>query len=158
MTKEGVSYVVVEYTNYKEGGPAVYARLKGLDRSNKDLSIIYFFDITKINGTTVEYQKGMKVFNALGKIKRLQHLPQPDDRVTVLAAAHEDAADEEVKVKAEGLKLKSKTLGINKGMFVRDEDGKYYRLKQVQGIKRSLGGSEFDQAEFLSYYKDYIGV
>lgn len=144
ITKDGQSYVVVEYTNFKEGGPAVYAT-----DSEGDLLLVYFFDIAEINGTTVEYQRGSKVFNALGKIKRKQHLPQPDDKVTI--AEHES-------IEVKGLKLKSKTLGINRGMFIQDNDGNYYRLKQVLSLDRAIGSSNFDRDSFLQIYRDYIGV
>lgn len=152
-TKDGIAYKVVEYTNYKEGGPAVYCRKEG-DASN---TLVYFFDIDEINGTKVEFQKGSKVFNALGKIKRAEHLPQPDDEVVILDDTISDT-DEKQTVEVDTLKLKSKSLGINKGMFVKSSDGDSYRLKQVFDIKRSLGGSGFSRDNFLKIYKDYTGV
>lgn len=153
-TKDGNRYRVVSYTNYKDGGPAVYVRSAG----SKDLVLVYFFDIDTINKTKVEYQSGPKVFRALGKIHREQHLPQPDDRVVVLR--EESSADQDGKDTAEvaGLKLKSKSLGVNRGLHIKDTDGKYYRLKQVFDVKRALGGSRFDRDSFIAYYKDYAGV
>ena len=152
-TKDGIKYKVVEYTNYKENGPAVYARLP----DSKDNVLVYFIDIDEINGTKVEYQRSSKIFHALGKIKREQPLPQPDDKIVVL---NDHVSDEDSKEQAEveGLKLKSKALGINKGMFVKDTDGKYIRLKQILEITPSIGGTTFSRDAFLKYYKDYIGV
>lgn len=144
LTKDGVQYTVVEYTNFKDGGPAVYGRGVGDD----DVTLIYFFDIEKINNTQVEYQRGSKVFNALGKIKRAQHLPQPDDKVTI--------GEQVVEVKS--LKLKSKNLGVNKGLFIRDDEDNNFRIKDILDIDRSLGGSDFNREAFLQIYKDYAGV
>ncbi len=152
-TKDGLLLKVVEYTNFKEGGPAVYAK-KGDD---PDLILVYFFDIEEINGTRVEFQKGSKVFNALGKIKRAEHLPQPDDEVVVLDDKISDT-DEKQTVEVDTLKLKSKALGINKGMFIKTSEGESYRLKQVLDVKRSIGGSNFNRDNFLKLYKDYTGV
>lgn len=153
-TKEGGRFKVVEYTNYKEGGPAVYARV----RDSRDVVLVYFFDILSINGTRVEYQKGSRVFTALGHIAREQQLPQPDDIVIVRADHFEAKKNETKEVEVDSLKLKSKSLRINKGMFVRDVDGNFYRLKDILGIKRALGGSAFNKQSFLEYYKEYIGV
>lgn len=154
LTKDGSAYRVVEYTNYKEGGPAIYAKQKSGDKS---LILVYFFDIDSINGTKVEYVRGSKVFTALGKIDRKQHLPQPDDKIVVLTDTISDS-DEKETIDVAALKLKSKSLGINKGMFVKDTDGNVFRLKQILDINRSLGGSDFDRAEFMSIYKDYSGI
>jgi hypothetical protein len=155
-TKDGAKYKVVEYTNYKEGGPAVYAK----SPTSKEVALVYFFDIQSINGTKVEYQRGTRVFHALGKISRDQHLPQPDDKIVVLDNGISDDDDETGKqtAKVDSLKLKSKALGINKGMFVKDDDGKTYRLKQILDIEPSLGGASFNREAFLKYYKDYTGV
>jgi hypothetical protein len=155
-TKDGATYKVVEYTNYKEGGPAVYAK----SPTSKEIALVYFMDIDSINGTKVEFQRGSRVFNALGKVSRDQHLPQPDDKIVILDNGISDDDDETGKqtAKVNNLKLKSKALGINKGMFVKDDEGNTYRLKQILDIEPSLGGSTFDRDAFLKYYKDYTGV
>lgn len=152
LTKDGMKLRVVEYTNYKEGGPAVYAK-----STAKELILVYFFDIAEINGTKVEYERGSKVFNALGKISREQHLPQPDDKIVVLKDTMSDE-DEKSRAEVATLKLKSKSLGVNKGLFVKDDQGNAYRLKQILDIDRALGGSNFDRDAFMSIYKDYTGV
>ena len=152
ITKDGNKLRVVEYTNYKEGGPAVYAK-----SAAKELVLVYFFDIAEINGTKVEYERGSKVFNALGKISRDQHLPQPDDKIVVLKDSMSDE-DEKSRAEVATLKLKSKSLGVNKGLFVKDDQGNAYRLKQILDIDRALGGSNFDRDVFMSTYKDYTGV
>ncbi len=152
-TKDGNTYKVVEYTNYKEAGPAVYARSK-----SKETVLVYFIDIDELNGTKVEYQRGSKVLSALGKVDREQHLPQPDDKVVVLNKSISDEQEERQRAEVSALKLKSKSLGSSKGMFVKDLDGNYYRLKQILDIDRAIGGSNFDRDAFLSTYKDYLGV
>jgi len=144
-TKDGLIYKVVEYTNYKDGGPAVYGKVKG----DKTLTLIYFFDIAEINGVQVEFVKGAKVFNALGKILRAQHLPQPDDKIMI-------ASEKEVEVKA--LKLRSKTVGPSKGLLVKDDNDDYYRLTQITDIERNLHGDYFDREVFMKLYYDYLGV
>lgn len=151
-TTDGHLFKVISYTNYKDNGPAVYAR----PRNSKDVVLIYFFDIDAINGTKVEYQKSSRIFRAFGKISRLFHLPQPDDKIIVLT---DKISDEDLKEKVEvaGLKLKSKSLGVNKGMFVKDDAGNYYRLNQILDIERALGSEKFDREKFLEYYKDYTG-
>jgi hypothetical protein len=145
-TKDKQSYKVVSYTNYKDGGPAVYGKMRG----DKSLTLIYFFDIAEINDVPVELVKGSKVFNALGKITRAQHLPQPDDKLII--------GDEEKMVEVQGLKLKSKTVGPSKGLLVKDDNGDYYRLKQIKDIERNLHGDHFDREAFMHIYHDYLGV
>ena len=143
-TSDNLVYQVVEYTNFKDGGPAIYTKSK----NDSSLTLVYFFDIVKINRTEVEYQKDSKVFNALGKIDRSQHLPQPDDKVTV--------GDKTVEVKS--LKLKSKRTGESKGMLLKSTDDDYFRIKNIDDIQRALGGSNFNKDKFLELYRDYIGI
>lgn len=153
-TKDGHTYKVVEYTNYKEAGPAVYAK----SPTSKESVLVYFVDIEQINGTRVEYQRGSKVFSAFGRIKRSQHIPQPDDTVilSIDKISHEDEEKDQAEV--DGLRLKSKALGINKGMFIKTTDGNHYRLKQIVDIIPDLGSHHFNRTEFLKIYKDYAGV
>jgi hypothetical protein len=153
-TKDGALLKVVEYTNFKTAGPAVYCKLE----SNTDLVLVYFFDIEEINSTRVEFQKSAKVFEALGKIKREIHLPQPDDKVVVKQNKIDATSDEKFSVEVKSLKLKSKSLGNNKGMFVKADDDNSYRIKDIISIDRSLGSDEFDRDSFLQIYKDYIGI
>lgn len=152
-TKDGVKYRVVEYTNYKDGGPAIYAKIP----KTSDIILVYFFDIAEINGTSVEYQKSSKIFNAFGKISRDQHLPQPDDNITIFTDKTDPEGSKRT-VEVAGLKLKSKSLGINRGMFVKDRDGDYHRLKNILDLEPALGTHTFDRSSFISTYKDYIGV
>lgn len=152
-TIDNQSYRVISYTNYKDGGPAIYVRSK----DSKNPVLVYFFDIAAINGTRVEYNRGSRVFRALGRIDRLFHLPQPDDKILVLTNKITDEDGKE-QVEVTGLKLKAKSLGISKGMFVKDKDGNHYRLAQILDIDRAIGGQAFDREKFLAYYKDYAGV
>lgn len=152
-TKDGDTFKVVAYTNYKDGGPAVYARAKGASAN----TLIYFFDIDSINNVRVEYQRGSKVFRALGKIVRTYHLPQPDDKITVISKKI-DSDDSKHVVEVASVRLKAKNLGVSRGMFVKDTEGNNFRLNQILDIDRALGGSDFDRNNFLSYYKDYTGA
>jgi hypothetical protein len=147
-------YRVIEYTNFKAGGPAVYVKVAG----TKDIILVYFFDIKSINNTKVEYQHSSKCFHALGKITREYHLPQPDDKIVVLTEEIDDAEDAKQTAEVVGLKLKSKSLGTHKGLLIKDTDGHYFRLKQILDIKPALGGQSFDRDAFLLTYKDYTGA
>lgn len=152
-TVDGQVYRVLGYTNYKEGGPAVYARGKG----GGEPVLVYFFDIDQINGTRVEYQRGSRVFRAAGKVGREIQLPQPGDKITVLTG-RPTVEDSKEQVEVVALKLKSKSLGVNKGLLFKDAAGNAYRLKQILDIDREIGGERFDRDAFLVYYKDYAGV
>lgn len=147
-TKDGLLTKVVSYTNFKDSGPAVYCKIKG-----EDQTLVYFFDIVKINDVAVEYSKAAKVFKALGKISREQHLPQPDDKVTIKTAAGPKTA-----VDITGLKLKSKLLGISNGLFMKDVDGNFYRVADLIAVKSSIGSTRFNRADFFEIYADYLGV
>jgi hypothetical protein len=152
-TKDGAKYRVIEYTKYKDGGPAVYCKIPKAG----DVVLVYFFDIAEINGTSVEYQRSSKVFRAFGKISRDQQLPQPDDKVIVFDDKRDPEGSKRL-VEVASLKLNSKNLGINKGMFFKDRDGKYHRIKNILDLDPSLGTHTFDRGSFISSYKDYIGV
>lgn len=148
QTSDGQRFRVVTYTNYKEGGPAVYCR----NRGDKAQTLVYFFDIVAINGTKVEYSRGSKMFNALGKITRAQHLPQPDDNVVIASKG------EKRTVEVDSLKLKSKAYGTNKGILIKDKEGNVHRLKAIIDIDPAIGGSRFNRKAFFSLYDDYLGV
>jgi hypothetical protein len=147
-TKDGLGTRVISYTNFKEGGPAVYCKNRGDGRQ----TLVYFFDIDEINGTKVEYSKNSRMFNALGKINREQHLPQPDDKVVVVSGG------EKITVEVASLKLKSKLLGINKGIFIKDKNGVAHRLRNIIDIESAIGGRRFNRKAFLSFYDEYLGV
>lgn len=147
-SKDGQVFRVVTYTNFKESGPAVYCR----NRGDKSQTLIYFFDIESINGTRVEYSKGARMFNALGKLSREIHLPQPDDKVVVVSGG------ERITIEVASLKLKSKLLGMNKGIFIKDTDGNAHRLKNIVDVDSAIGGRRFNRKAFMSYYDEYLGV
>ena len=65
-TKDGVSFQVLSYTNYRDKGPAVYVE----HTPSVPSDAVYFFDIGKINGKSVELLNGPKVFRSLGPLKR----------------------------------------------------------------------------------------
>lgn len=147
-TSDGQKFKVVAYTNFKDGGPAVYCRNRG-DRTQ---TLVYFFDIVEINGTKVEYSSSSKMLNALGKVIRDVQLPQPDDKIVVLSNG------EKRSVEVAGLKLKSKSLGVNKGILVKDTNGDYHRLKNILDIDPALGTGRFNKKNFASIYSEYSGV
>lgn len=158
-THDGKLYRVLSYNSFKDAGPAVFARtIKQDEADSHHVVLVYFFDIEKINGVTVELVPGSKVFRALGLIKRSQHLPQPDDNVT---AEVSDINTEETDTKfleVKALKLKSKTLGHARGMHVIGTDDEIIRLKHVKNIKRALTDVTFNHDEFVKLYKDYFGA
>lgn len=148
-TKDGMEFTVLEYTNYKERGPAVYVEHTASIPSDA----VYFFDIAKVNGVSVTFGGG-KVFKASGAIKRKFHLPQPGDTITVRSGG--SAVD----MKVSGLKLHSKTEGLAKGLLVQvktEGETSYYRLGEIIDIHRSIGNDMFDRSKFLRVYKDYVG-
>lgn len=150
-TKDGAELEVITYTNFKSKGPAVYVE----HNPGTPAVIIYFFDIEKINGVRVELNNSSKVFNALGKIKRRFHLPQSNDQLVIKKDAENPDESDIVAVKE--LKLHSKNLGLSKGLLVRDKDGTYYRLDDIQDIKPAVGGDSFNRRKFLRYYSEYRG-
>jgi hypothetical protein len=148
-TKDRKTYKVVSYTNFKEGGPAVYCRLN----DSADNVLVYFFDIEEINGVRVEYVKGSKVFTALGKLVRPMNLPQPDDKITVI-----DRDDNRRTVTVDGLKLKQKQQSHNRGLLVKDTDGELHRLKDIVAIDRTIGSDRFSREAFKDIYAEYMGI
>lgn len=150
-TKEGVTFTVLSFTNYRDKGPAVYVE----HTPGVPSDAVYFFDIIKINGKSVEYVPGQKVFRAAGELSRKFQLPQINDTVTI------KGSDGSKDITVTGLKLHKKQ-DLAKGMFVvgteEDTDEKeMIRLDQILDIKRDIGGSNFSRDKFLSYYDDYRG-
>lgn len=150
-TKDGVSFQVLSYTNYRDKGPAVYVEHTPTVPSDA----VYFFDIGKINGKTVEYVAGPKVFRSLGVMKRKWQLPQPGDIITYRAST----GTQDMVVKA--LKL-HKRGELSKGLLIQGEDPDtkekiFIRLPQIIDLKRDIGNDLFSRDRFLSYYSDYTG-
>jgi len=150
-TKDGVSFQVLSYTNYRDKGPAVYVEHTPAVPSDA----VYFFDIQKINGKTVELLAGPKVFRSLGPLKRRFQLPQPNDTITWRASG--GTADMTVK----SLKL-HKRGELAKGLLIVGEDPEteervFVRLAQIIDLKRDIGNDLFSRDRFLAYYGDYQG-
>lgn len=150
-TKDGVSFKVLSYTNYRDRGPAVYVEHTPAVPSDA----VYFFDIAKINGKTVEYLSGPKVFRSLGPLKRRFQLPQPNDTITWRSPD----GTKDVEVKA--LKLHKKG-ELAKGILAVCEDPDsqervFIRLNQIIDLKRDIGNDLFSRDKFLSFYGDYSG-
>lgn len=155
-TSDGYLYRVIEYTNFKDAGPAVYAAEKGV----KTPKLVYFSDITSINGVKVEYSKATKLLKAFGRLDRKIHLPQPDDSITAITDTIDAQGDDADLYEVLSVKLKSRAAGPNKGLVVKvDSDvHPYIRLSQILDIRRSIGSSNFNRSEFQTLYKDYMGA
>lgn len=150
-TREGVSFQVLSYSNYRDKGPCVYVE----HTVGVPSDAVYFFDIAKINGKTVDYVPGSKVFKAAGEIPRKFQLPQLNDTVTY--RGKEGSVD----MKVTGLKLHKKG-ELAKGLFiVGQEEGSdekvFVRLPQITDLVRDIGNDMFNRDRFLSYYADYRG-
>lgn len=150
-TKDGVSFKVLSYTNYRDKGPAVYVEHTPAVPSDA----VYFFDIQKINGKSVQYMSGPKVFRSLGPLKRKFQLPQPNDTITWRGPG----GTQDVQVKS--LKL-HKRGELGKGLLVvcQDPDSQekvMVRLTQIIDLKRDIGNDMFSRDRFLTYYSDYGG-
>ncbi|MEM2159599.1 MAG: hypothetical protein QXN55_01440 [Candidatus Nitrosotenuis sp.] len=143
-TKDGGIFTVLEYTNFKSKGPAVYVKAE-------TPFVIYFFDIDEINDVKVDFNGTTKVFTALGHLKRKIHLPQKHDTITLIDG------DDEKTVLVETLKLHSKTIGLSRGLVFIDKDGDRHSLSEIGDIERSTGTSFFDRKKFARMYTDYFG-
>lgn len=153
-TTDGGLYTVVSYTNYKPKGPAVYVTVQGAEQTSAT-PVIYFFDIQKIQDVHVEFDNSSKTFKAAGKIKRLYHLPQVNDKISILKDDTPADKDNDV-IKVEKLKLHNKSEGISKGLLICGEDT-CYMLDDILAIDRVIGSDSFDRRKFLKLYKDYTG-
>lgn len=150
-TKDGVTFQVLSYTNYRDKGPAVYVQ----HTPSVPSDAVYFFDITKINGKTVEFLKGPKIFRSLGPLSRKYQLPQPNDTITWRSPG--GSADAIVK----SYKLHKKG-ELSKGLLIvaMDTDAQeqvLIRLDQIIDLKRDIGNDLFSRDKFLKYYSDYRG-
>lgn len=151
-TKEGVSFSVLSYTNYRDKGPAVYVE----HTVGVPSDAVYFFDIAKINGKVVEYLPGPKLLRAVGELRRRFHLPQPNDVITVRLK------DQSQDLTVTGLKLHRKG-ELAKGLLViahedGDPDAKHFvRLDHIKDLTRDIGSDLFSRDRFLAYYNDYRG-
>jgi hypothetical protein len=150
-TKDGVSFKVLSFSNYRDRGPAVYVE----HTPSVPSDAVYFFDIHKINGKSVEYLAGPKVFRSLGPLKRKFQLPQPADIVTYRSPAGS------LNAVVKGLKL-HKRGALAKGLLIVGEDQDSQEqvlisLRQVIDLKRDIGNDLFSRDRFLLYYKEYAG-
>lgn len=156
-TKEGVNLTVRGYVNYKAKGPAVYAN----NEPGSPIVVVYFFDIAKINDVNVDFISSSKIFNALGKIKREIHLPQPHDYIFVPDSGNDLSKDSSLRnakrVKVQGYKLHSKKHGLSKGLLIEDDEKNVYRLNDIYEIKRDIGNDEFNHKRFVKIYNEYKG-
>lgn len=150
-TKDGVTFTVLSFTNYRDKGPAVYVE----HTPGVPSDAVYFFDIIKINGKSVEFVPGQKIFKAAGELRRKYQLPQLNDVVTI------KGKDGSLDVVITGLRLHKKG-ELAKGMLVQghekdSEDRIFARLDQITDLTRDIGSDMFSRDRFLSYYDDYRG-
>jgi hypothetical protein len=150
-TKEGVTFAVLSFTNYRDKGPAVYVE----HTPGVPSDAVYFFDIIKINGKSVEWVPGQKVFRSAGELSRKFQLPQVNDVVTTRGP------DGSLDIVVTGLKLHKKG-ELAKGLMIqgheKDTDERLFvRLNSITDIKRDIGSDMFSRDRFLSYYDDYRG-
>lgn len=150
-TKDGVTFTVLAYTNYRDKGPSVYVE----HTPEVPSDAVYFFDIQKINGKTVEMQKGPKVFKSLGPLPRKVQLPQPGDDITWRVGK------ETYSGKLVNYKL-HKRGDLAKGLLfvVREKTGEehFVRMTEILDIDRSIGNDLFTRQKFLTVYADYKGT
>lgn len=152
-TSDDAEFTVASYSNFKTKGPCVY-----VEHDAGDVSVpIYFFDIKELNGVKVDYNNTSKVLNALGMIKRKEHLPQKHDYIFITETSDEEEQPIEKKVRVEELKLHNRNMGLSRGLLVIDSDGEHYSLKSINKIKRFSGDSLFDKSKFQKIYSDYLG-
>jgi hypothetical protein len=150
-TKEGVTFTVLSYTNYREKGPAVYVE----HTVGVPSDAVYFFDIIKINGKTVDFVGASKIFKTPGELKRRYQLPQPGDTVTFKGKEGNSL------ITVSALKLHKRD-DLAKGLLIvgneKDSDEKsFVRLGQIIDLERDIGNDMFSRDRFLSYYDDYRG-
>lgn len=150
-TREGITFTVLSFSNYKEKGPSVYVE----HTAGVPSDAVYFFDINKINGKTVDYVPGSKVFKAAGQITRKYQLPQVNDIITIKGKTGS------MDLTVTGLKLHKKG-ELAKGLFVvgheaDSEEKVFVRIDQITDLERDIGNDMFSRDRFLSYYSDYRG-
>ncbi len=142
------TFVVTSYTNMK-AEPAVY-----VDANEGENNIVYFYDISEINDVKVEFNRGPKLFDSLGMLKRRFNLPQPGDTITV-TRKNPAGETETVDVVVKNLKLHNKSEGVSRGLVVCDEDA-CYDILTIKNIVRKSGSEKFNQQKFQKYYFDYL--
>lgn len=150
-TDGGAQFKVVSYTNYKDHGPAVYVE-RG---SGSPSDPVYFGDISEVNGVKTHYVKGQRVLEAMGRVKRRFHLPQPGDDIT----AKIDGQPVNLTMKSFRLHRRG---ALHQGLLLVTEDDandqQTIRLDQLMDVRRPLGDDNFSRDRFLSYYDDYRGT
>jgi hypothetical protein len=151
-TVEGVNLTVIEFTPFKDNGPAVYA-----STDSGEIVAIYFFDIETINGTRVEYLKTQRIFRSFGSVKRSQPLPQAGDIVEISNDAI-SLSDDLEHLKVIDVRFEKKASGTQRGLIVKCEDDEFYRISQIIDIDPPTGTKVFDRVRFKKLYDDYLGA
>lgn len=125
---------VLSYTPYK-AKPAVYV----ID-SEKEVSIVFLSEIEEIQNTKVELTKS-GIFKTFGTVKRVFHLPQPDDIIRITDADHVVSS----------IELKD----VDSGLTFKTESKDVFFINDITDVEYS-NSSRFHQTKFLVYYKDYL--
>ena len=134
---EGINQTVKQYTGIKKK-PACY--VVGIKEPT------YFEDIKQLKKLPVELHNGC--FKVYGLIKRLYHLPQPGEYVSIYKNGNlQSLLVKDIKVHSE-----YHLLG---GLIVVCENGDIVSLDMIVDIKGKYH-NRFNQTAFLALYKDYV--
>lgn len=147
-TSKGLPMKVLSYTNYKSEGPAV--SVEAVVGGTVDTE--FFADIVTVNDQKVTFirnDKGFKVLDTTGYLKRKYALPQPGEFLT------SDAIVENRKYEVQRIRLHVPN-ELSRGMILdvssKDEPGVIeITLDQITDIDHYL----FNRDRFLEYYNDY---
>lgn len=134
---EGLNQTVKQYTGIKKK-PACY--VVGIKEPT------YFEDIKQIKKLPVELHNGC--FKVYGLIKRLYHLPQPDEYVSI----YKNGVIQSLLVKDIKVHSPDHLLG---GLIIICENGNFISLDEIVDIKGNYH-TNFSQQSFLALYQDYV--
>lgn len=140
--------VVSSFTSLKDE-PAVYV----VPTTSKE-KYIYFSDIVEINGVRVEYKPDVKLFAALGPLKRKYNIPQPKDTLIVKLKNVQYGEEETEEIEVKKVQLHSKKHGIGRGLLACGSES-CFSLKDIIDIRRHGWTEKFHAEKFRHYYLDY---
>lgn len=142
-TTAGVKHVVLSFAKYKSG-PAVFVE------GEAGVAVPILFDeIIKIGGSAVELLSS-GVFLSVGKVHRVNQLPQLNDVVTV--------GSKQIKVKTLRLTGKNLTDGmLVVGQDAANEENTNAKVVSITSIKRDAS-MPFSSSIFRRMYSEYLGA
>lgn len=139
-TVDGSEFTVVDVARHKQE-PAVFVR------TDDQVLPLYFKDIEQINGVMVDFKKIDGVFEAIGKLKRRHHLPQPGETVITT-----DGKEFQVS----RVRYHVKSIGLSKGVLLLNSDNDYITLNDVANLKAEGETVLFNRDSFLKFYRGYL--